>query len=152
MKKKWFRLILLCAVLCVAGLGLAGATEDKEAGAVKELMYQRTDIIENIMSGVLTYEEGKEQLRQVETGALYSRDLRTLKDYGASDYEKVRNMDIVSLEQMSNIYDSYTFVGEIEWTNEGYEGVYKERITYEIGLKEIKDEYRLTSLEIQGQE
>ena len=81
--------------------------------------------MESVLFGEITYEEGEKQLRQIETGRLYTKDISALREYEDTDLERIRKMDIVSIEKKSRIYDRMTFCIKIDWTIAGMDGVEK---------------------------
>ena len=149
MKKRYLKWIITAAAVCVVGLALMGAAESRENGTVRKHLEKRSFIMENVLFGKITYEEGKEQLKKIEKDKLYSDDINALSEYRNTDLDKIERMDIIKLERKSNIYDRMTFYGKIKWTVSGMEGVYDETCEYHIGVDVDSGEYKLISFEIQ---
>lgn len=149
MKKKYLIIPCFCAVFFITIFMLLGAAENPETKEVGRLLEKRTEIIEDMLFGNITYDEGGRQLREVEEGNLYRRDLENVKAYEDTDFEVVDKMDIVELEKEGQIYDVMNFKGKIKWTCSGYDGRYSTIERYRIGVSYKDGEYRLTTLEIQ---
>lgn len=149
MKKKHLKWVITTAVICIVGLALMGAAGDNETDIVKNLLQNRSFVMENVLFGKITYEEGKAQLKKIEGDRLYNDDLRALRKYRNTDLEKIKKMDIIEMKKKSHIYDRITFSSKIKWTVSGMENVYEETHNYLIGIDVNEGEYKLISFEIQ---
>ena len=149
MKRKYLVIPGLCALVCIAVIALMGAAKNPEEKTVENLLRQRAAIMENMLFGKITYSEGEEKLKEVETGSLYNRDLENVKKYNDTDFEAIDKMDVVSLEKKGQVYDIMNFQGEIKWTYNGYDGRYSTTDKYQIGVSCKAGDYKLISLEIQ---
>ena len=149
MKRKYLVIPCLCALVCIAVIALMGAAKNPEEKTVENLLRQRAAIMENMLFGKITYSEGEEKLKEVETGSLYNRDLENVKKYNDTDFEAIDKMDVVSLEKKGQVYDIMNFQGEIKWTYNGYDGRYSTTDKYQIGVSFKSGDYKLISLEIQ---
>ena len=149
MKKYHLKWLALAAVCCIAAFILMGAARDPQQQMVENLLKTRTDVMENVLFGKITYEEGKEQLKEIEGETLYRKDLQSLQQYEATDLDRVLDMEILSFVRKSDLYGIMTFATELRWTCEGYEGVYHETGKYQISVAEKEDRYRLISMELQ---
>ncbi len=148
MIKRYLKWIAAVAAVCVVGLALMGAAENSETGAVKNLLEKRTVVMENVLFGKITYEEGKEQLKEIEQDKLYNDDLKALSQYVDTDIESVKKMKIVEIKRTSRIYDVMTFRCSIEWTISGTEEISEETYEYQVGVAVNGGDYRLVSFEI----
>ena len=68
-----------------------------------------------------------------------------------TDLERIRKMDIVSIEKKSRIYDRMTFCIKIDWTIAGMDGVENITCEYLAGVDVSNGDYRLISFEIRGE-
>ena len=148
MKGKYVRLILSFAVVCLAVTALTGLREDPAERAVKELIEERTAVMENVLRGKITRGEGLERLVEIERDDLYARDANILREYEDTDCDRVRDMNIISLERKSSMYETFSFKAEIERICLDHEGEYISREEYHIGAVREGDEYRLISMNI----
>lgn len=151
MEKRYLKWILITAAVCIIGLALTGAAGTHEARTVKKLLEKRSAVMESVLFGEITYEEGEKQLRQIETGRLYTKDISALREYEDTDLERIRKMDIVSIEKKSRIYDRMTFCIKIDWTIAGMDGVENITREYLAGVDVSNGDYRLISFEIRGE-
>lgn len=151
MKGRYFKWIAVLAAACVLGMVLLGATADRETYQVRALLEKRSAIMEKTLFGEITYDEGKEQLKEVEADKLYKDDVEALNQFEDTDLERIRDMDVIELEKKSHIYDRMSFYGRIRWTISGMEGVYDETYDYDIGVSTEDGKYRLISFEIKDE-
>lgn len=152
MEKRYFKWILITAAVCILGLALTGAAGTHEARTVKKLLEKRSTVMESVLFGEITYDEGERQLRQIEAGRLYTEDISALREYEDTDLERIRKMDIVSIEKKSRIYDRMTFCIKIEWTIAGMDSVENITCDYLAGVDVSDGDYRLISFEIREEE
>ena len=148
MKKRYLKWICVAAAVCITALALLGAAENTDVSRVKELLEKRTSVMENVLFGNITYEQGKEQLRQVEKDKLYNDDLRALSQYKNTDIESVWDMDITELKKESRIYDIMTFSCRIKWTCSGTDGTSEDTYDYIVGVDVNGGDHRLVSFEL----
>lgn len=149
MKIKFLKTAAISVIICIAITAMIGASPDPETKEVSKLLEKRTDIISSVLSRTISFDEGRKQLKTIEAEKIYSNDIRILDEYRDTDYSEVLDMDIVSIEKKSHIYDRLSFACKIEWTTRDYDGIYTEAVDYTIGVSESEDEYRLISMEIQ---
>ena len=149
MKRRHLKWIVICAFVCICVAAMMGAARNPEITKVENLLDRRCAVMENMLFGKITYEEGKRQLREIETGSLYEKDVESVLNYRDSDFDSVEGMEVLSLEKKDEIYDIKTFHGRIRWTCRNYDGVYKSTDDYLISTTNKGGEVRLISMEIQ---
>lgn len=148
MKKEYLKLIGIAAAVCITALALLGAAKNTDVGHVNELLERRTSIMENVLFGNITYDQGKEQLKEVEKDKLYNDDIKSLAQYKNTDIESVRRMEITETEKLSRIYDIMTFHCRITWTCSGTDGVNENTFDYIVGVDLNGGDPRLVSFEL----
>ena len=111
-------------------------------------MKTRVAILNNMLTGNITCSEGQEQLKKVETDALYTKDVENIRAYDASDYDAMEKMEILSLQRQGKVCDILPYEAKIRWNCVGYDGAYVDTATYQIGVSCKDDTYRLVSIEI----
>ena len=126
---------------------MTGFTNNRDKQEVENLLTKRTDIIQNVLLNKISYEEGEKELRKVETGKIYIDDCKLFDIYKNSDYDVVIDMEVKSIEQMSNVSDITTYLVTIEWTTSTYEGINYNRLAHYISLKECGEINKLVSFE-----
>lgn len=148
MKERTLKLACVSVLACIIGLALSGAAVDAQGTEVENLLKKRVDIMENTLSGNISFSECRNQLRTVEQDKLLSDDLESIKSYQNSDYDKVIDMKILSIEEKSHVSDLMTYESEIHWTYQGVYSPYSQTRQYYIGVIEDDDELRLVSFEL----
>lgn len=148
MKKRHLIWIGICAAVCIAVTAFAWAAESPETKTVRNLLEKRTCVMENVLFGKITYEEGKTQLKEIERDNLYTRDLQAMLDYSDTDLEKVEGMDIVYLKKKAELYDKAVFEGKIQWTISDGDSKDYETHVYQIGVSNKGGDYKLVFFEL----
>lgn len=136
------------AVICIIVSVMLGAAENSDVQTVKNLLEKRTAVMENVLFGKMTYDEGKEQLKTIEKDKLYNDDLRALSQYRNTDLESVRKMEITEIEKSSSVYDIMTFRCRIKWTYSGCEGICESTHDYQVSVDTNGGDYRLVLFEL----
>lgn len=139
-------LIILPAVICIILFTLMGVSANSAEMAVREMLTARTDILENTLSGRITFAECREKLKEIEEGALLNKDCQSIIDYENSDYDRVKHMKITKVNQENKVADLITFNVSIEWTTLGYDGLEYIDGEYYVGVVQKGDSFRLVSM------
>ncbi|MDO4485356.1 MAG: hypothetical protein Q4C46_02050 [Bacillota bacterium] len=140
------RWIAVCLLVCVAVTVFTGASQGREAETVKELLLKRAHIIENVLYGRITYEEGCRQLGEVETDTLYKKDVQALLDYSRIDSAVTGKMEIMDLKRKSEVYDRASYEGKINRVENNDGEMMRNTWLCEIGISKQGGKCRLISL------
>ena len=148
MKNRYLKIACVSVFVCIISLTLMGISGDRESMAVEQLLIKRTDIMENVLSGNLTYEEGKLRLKEVEYGKLYSDDIKKLADNMNCEHNKVIGMKIDDLRRTSGVSDLTTYQCGITWKCSGINGIYVQKCDYTVAADQSIEGIKLVSFEI----
>lgn len=149
---KRLRSACAAALAAIVALALLGAAWQPETEIVEEMLHQRTHIMENVLAGKLSYDAGKEQLKEIETGKLLNDDLENLLASEETDIDRVKKMEVLHIERTSRMYDRMSFQASIYWTCNGLSGKYEETAEYHVGVSKSAGKYKLISLKLQEAE
>lgn len=148
MKERYLKTACVLTLACIVMVTLIGASKDPVTVEVKQLLMKRTDIMENVLSGNISLEEGKEQLRQIEKDKLYNDDIKNLIANMNCEHNKVIAMDITELNRSNKVSYLMTYQGDITWECLGINGLYTQNGSYIIGVDTSDDAMKLVSFEI----
>ena len=148
MKNKYLKSACVLALACVVLVTLIGASSDPEVMSVKQLLAKRTDIMENVLSGKISIEEGKEQLKEIETDKLYHDDVNNLKSNMNCEHNKVIGMKITDMSKIKDVSDLTAYEGNIVWECSGIDGLYTQECSYIIGVDSSSGNMKLVSFEL----
>lgn len=149
MNRKYLRWIGVTALACTIGLALLGAAQDPETAKVEKLLEKRADVMGNVLLDKITFEEGKQLLKNIETDKLYRDDLESLQKYDDADIDMATDVRVVDLQKTSQLYDMMTFEGEISWRYSGESGSFGHKDAYQVGVSKEGDQYKLISFTLQ---
>lgn len=125
------------------------AGEQTAEREVKKLIVKRADVMESVIFGQITYDEGCRQLKEFETGSIYEKDVSNLKKYINTDLSKIQKLEFVSINEKTRMYNKISFEVEILWV-ESYGTERECRVCiYDVGAQVNEGEYMLTTFEIQ---
>lgn len=148
MKERHLKTACALTLACIVMVTLIGASKDPAAIEVKQLLMKRTDIMENVLSGNISLEEGKQQLKEVEKDKLYNDDINNLIANMNCEHNKVIAMNITELNRTNKVADLMTYQGNIAWKCSGINGLYTQNCSYIIGVDTSDDAMKLVSFEI----
>ncbi len=148
MKKEHLRLICISSLICVVASSLLGASNAPEEKEVEQLMEKRTVIMEKVLSGDISFDEGSSKLMQIEDGSLYTRDINSIREYACSDYDRVLSMKTENMQMKGHVADLMIFSCDVLWTCLGYDGIYTKKVSYNIGAEDTGKGLKLVTFEI----
>jgi hypothetical protein len=133
-----FSLIILLSIFS----GFSSGNGD--VSPVKELIKERTNIMQKMLLSQINLEKAEELLYEIETQPLLSSDIRSLRDYKDTDMDVVREMEVLALNPVSDIYGYKSFTGDVLWYMRGPDGDYVQSIDYNIVIKKTGKKYKIS--------
>lgn len=122
------------ALICVILVSFTGV-RDSGTAEVRRMLEKRTAVMENVLSGRITYDEGRSELMDIEDGSLLSDDLGSLKAYEDTDYEPVQDMRFVGIEKTGSVYGTSCYECRICWVYSDHRGLHRETAVYRAGTR-----------------
>ena len=122
------------ALVCVILVSFTGV-RDSGTAEVRRMLEKRTAIMENVLSGRITYDEGKSELMEIEDGSLLSDDLGSLKAYEDTDYEPVQDMIFAGIKKTGSVYGTSCYECRICWVYSDHRGLHRETAVYRAGTR-----------------
>lgn len=144
--KRYGNLFLVPFIIIIAIIVFSGFGHASNTGIVKDLLVERTSILQQSYYGQLEIGEAETRLYTIETQPLLESDILMLRNSDSTQIDVVRNMEVISIKQTTKLYDYLTFQGEIQWYMTGYNGDYIETVEYNIVLKTFGNSYKLSDL------
>lgn len=149
MKEKCLKGVVISAIVCMTFFCIIGAAENHETKIVKNLLKKRAFVMENVLSGRITYEAGKERLSKIESNHLYENDINVIQNCCTTDNKRLHDVEIIFLEKTSEMYDEKYFSGRINNIYSDKENLYTESSEYTIGVTGWNEEPKLIFLKQQ---
>ena len=131
---------LMCISL-VSFTGISGA----EQSEVKALLKKRTEIMESMLSGSISYSAGKDRLSDIESGELLKKDLRELRSYDDTDYEHIYDMRFADMKKTGSVSGVNSYEAEICWIYEVRDRTGKDSVVYRISTRREHGTVRLVT-------
>ena len=107
---------------------------DSGTAEVRRMLEKRTAVMENVLSGRITYDDGKSELMEIVDGSLLSDDLGSLKAYEDTDYEPVQDMIFVGIKKTGSVYGTSCYEW-ICWVYSDHRGLHRETAVYRAGTR-----------------
>ena len=122
------------ALVCVILVSFTGV-RDSGTAEVRRMLEKRTAVMENVLSGRITYDDGKSELMEIEDGSLLSDDLGSLKAYEDTDYEPVQDMIFAGIKKTGSVYGTSCYECRICWVYSDHRGLHRETAVYRAGTR-----------------
>ncbi len=142
--KTYANLFLIPFILVIVFSVFSGFTKGSDSSMVEELIRERTNILHQVYFHQINPQEGELLLYEIETQPLLASDIRTLRQYTDTDMDMIRDLEILVLEQTSNLYGVKSYRGDILWYMKGLAGDYVQSVDYNIMLKKSGNQYKLS--------
>lgn len=127
------------------------ADPDDDCKAVKKLINKRTEILNDYYGGAIDFDEAENRLEKIEKSAILREDLRVMKMYGETDFDRVTDAEIVMKTCDRNSHGILSGRTQIRWqmqTMEKSERVWTEEKIYFFTGEDNDKSVKLTQLEI----
>ncbi|MEG0829100.1 MAG: hypothetical protein RSD88_00565 [Anaerovoracaceae bacterium] len=147
MRKKHYNLLVIPAMMIIVFSLFSGFTNKSTQDVAKDLMRQRTSIIQNTYYHHISEEEGKKQLAKIEVGDLLNRDIRGLETWKDGEFEWIEAMDFETIEITKENKGYTCYDVSIHWQIRGEEKRYATAYKYNVVLKETVGEQKLSVFE-----
>ena len=142
------KLFVLPALILVLELLLSGfLTKGTDWELVRDLLLQRTAILEQTYFGELSSEEGERALCAVECHPLLRQDVELLRTYGNGGLDRVKDLRLLVLEPLHSYGGTKTYRACVEWTLLTGEGIEREPVFYYLVLEQVGSRSRISLLE-----
>ena len=142
--KIYANLFLIPFILIIIFSVFSGFTRGSDSALVEELIRERTDILHKVYFQQIDPEKGEQLLYEIETQPLLASDIRTLRQFTDTDMDMIRDLEILVLEETSNLYGDKSYRSDILWYMKGLAGDYVQSVDYNILLKKSGDRYKLS--------
>lgn len=126
--------VVATALICVILVSFTGV-RDSGTAEVRRMLEKRTAVMENVLSGRITYDDGKSELMEIEDGSLLSDDLGSLKAYEDTDYEPVQDMIFAGIKKTGSVYGTSCYECRICWVYSDHRGLHRETAVYRAGTR-----------------
>jgi hypothetical protein len=133
-------LIIICIIV------FSGFGQSSNTAIAKDLLKERTSILQQAYYGQLDIDEVEERLYLIETQPLLESDILTLRNADSGQIDFIKKMEVISLKQTTKLYDYLSFQGQIKWYMTGLTGDYIETVEYAIVLKSYGRLYKISDL------
>ena len=135
------------ALVCVILVSFTGV-RDSGTAEVRRMLEKRTAVMENVLSGRITYDDGKSELMEIEDGSLLSDDLGSLKAYEDTDYEPVQDMIFAGIKKTGSVYGTSCYECRICWVYSDHRGLHRETAVYRAGTRLCGGTLKLVMFEL----
>lgn len=141
--RKYYKFLILPAVLIIIAGVFSGFKEQSKETLVKEMLEERTRILQQGYYEQMKKEDAEEALSKIETYPLLSEDIQGLRDAEATDLDMVKSMELKNIRQKTKMFDYIAFHVEIRWYMSGLEGDYVTEGSYSVVMKSLHDGWKL---------
>lgn len=142
--QKYSNLLFVPALLVILLSLLSGFTGKTEENTVKELLRERTRILQDCYYGLLDQSEAEQALSEIETYPLLSSDIGSLREWDETEVDIVEKMYFGSIKKTRSCFGKDAYQASIKWDVSGLSGDYTAEGDYHIILKSDKNRQKLS--------
>ncbi len=141
--KKNSRLFILPAIIIIIAGFFSGFGEQSYGQIAQELLKERTKILQQAYYGGINVDRAEEYLSHIETYPLLSEDIGNLREMEATDLDRVRSMDFLSVKEEEKRFNYVSLLIRIRWHMSGEGSDYVSDNEYSVILQTAGNEWRL---------
>ncbi len=145
---RYYKFLVIPGLLVITACLFTGFGSANQEGLVKQLLDQRTNILQQAYFGQLDQGQAEELLAKVETQPLLSQDVNTLRASEPTDFQRVNSMELRQLEKKVQMMSYLTYDASIRWYLNSPEGSAVEDGNYQLVLKYSGDSYKLSEMRL----
>ena len=142
--RRYYKLFLFPAIIIIIAGFFSGFSEQSLTETAKNLLEQRTQILQQAYYGQIDRDKAEKYLGKIESYPLLSEDIGNLKDMTDTDQDKVTSMEFLDFKQDDKLFLYVSLHTKIRWHMRGSGADYISDNEYLVILKSTKDGYRLT--------
>lgn len=146
--RRYYNIITVPALLIIAVSLLSGFTYHDDTELLKSMLIERTQILQDGFFGITDRKYAESIIAEFETQPLLSEDIKNLRSYNETDFDRVEKMTFVSVEKQSSFMEYVTFKVTILWNMRNPEGKYETYGTYYVVMKKAGNSYHLSKFEL----
>lgn len=137
--RKYSNLLFVPAMLIILLSFLSGFTGKTEENTVKELLRERTRILQNCYYGLMDRNEAEKALFEIETYPLLSSDIQSLREWDETEVDIVEKMYFGPIQKTRSCFGKDAYQVAVKWEVSGLSGDYVAEGDYHIILKTEKN-------------
>jgi len=132
-------LILICL--------LSGFSVKSDDSLVQYHLEERTKLMQDCFYGKISIAEAEEKLNKYETQPLLSNDIKSLREWGRTEVDKVKKMSFTKIEKQQELLGYKTYIVDIIWEMTGLSEDYIVEESYYVVLKKVGDKDYISQIE-----
>lgn len=145
---RYYKFLVIPGLLVITACLFTGFGSANQEGLIKQLLDQRTSILQQAYFGQLDQGEAEALLAKVETQPLLSQDVNALRSSVPTDFQRVNSMEIRWLEKKVQMMSYLTYDATLRWYMNSPEGSTVETGEYQLVLKYGGDGYKLSEMRL----
>lgn len=142
--RRYYKLFMVPAIIIIIAGFFSGFSEQSLTQTAKNLLEQRTQILQQAYYGQIDRDQAEKYLNKIEIYPLLSEDIGNLKDMEGTDQDKVTSMEFLDIKQDEKLFLYVSLHVKIRWHMSGAGEGYISDNDYLVILKSTKDGYKLT--------
>ncbi len=146
--KKYYHLFTFVAIIVIIISIFSGFSNPVEKDIVKDILEQRTNVMQKAFYNQITKEKAEEELEKIETYPIITEDIKQLRQWDDTQLDVVKKMSFTKVEQEKNLLEYMTYRVDIIWEMSGLSEDYFTEGKYHVVLKKVNDQYKLSCFDV----
>lgn len=142
--KKYYHLLTFGAIIVIIISVFSGFSNPVEENVVKDILEQRTSIMQKAFYNQITKEKAEADLEKIETYPIITDDIKQLRQWENTQIDVVKKMSFTNVKLEKNLLEYMTYRVDILWEMSGLSEDYFMEGNYHVVFKKNNDNYKLS--------
>lgn len=142
--KKYYHLLTFGAIIVIIISVFSGFSNPVEEDIVKDILEQRTSIMQKAFYNQITKEKAEADLEKIETYPIITEDIKQLRQWENTQIDVVKEMSFTNVKLEKNLLEYMTYRVDILWEMSGLSEDYFMESNYHVVFKKNNDNYKLS--------
>ncbi len=142
--KKYYHLLTFGAIIVIIISVFSGFSNPVEEDIVKDILEQRTSIMQKAFYNQITKEKAEADLEKIETYPIITEDIKQLRQWENTQIDVVKEMSFTNVKLEKNLLEYMTYRVDILWEMSGLSEDYFMESKYHVVFKKNNDNYKLS--------
>lgn len=142
--KKYYHFFTFIAIIVIIISVFSGFSNPVEEDVVKDILEQRTSIMQKTFYNQITKEKAESELQKIETYPIITEDIKQLRQWDNTELDFVKKMSFTNVKVEKKLLEYMTYRVDILWEMSGLSEDYFMEGKYHVVFKKTNNQYKLS--------
>lgn len=145
--KRLEKIFIFPAIIIIIAGFFSGFSERSSIEIAKEILEQRTQILQKAYSGEIEINKAEQYLSKLETYPILTEDVSCMREAQQTDFDSVESMEFLEIKQQEKLLLYRSLLVRIRWHMSGPDSKYIIDNEYSVVLKSTKSGCKLSQFD-----